>query len=146
MNEKLELQLNNYLSNISVMYTKLHNLHWNVKGPRFKSVHEYLETLYDSLSGVFDEVAEVIIMQNATPLASLKDFLANSSIEEIESRDYKENEVISITLDDMKKIKNQVEIIRLLASEEDNYSVVSMLEEQLNHYSKTIWFLESMLK
>lgn len=146
MNKNLEKELNKYLSNVAVIYTKLHNLHWNVKGPRFKTIHEYLETLYDGFSSVYDEVAEIIKMQHGVPYASIKKYIEVSTIKEIPSIDYNENDVITITLDDLKEIKKHVETIRLIAVETDNYSVISMLEEQLSEYNKTIWFLESMLK
>ena len=45
MTKDLMLETNRYLANIGVMYVKLHNLHWNVVGPQFKAIHEYLETI-----------------------------------------------------------------------------------------------------
>ena len=60
MNKNLVLKSNKYLANVGVEYIKLHNLHWNVIGLQFKAVHEYLESLYDSLADVLDEVAELI--------------------------------------------------------------------------------------
>ena len=35
-------QVNQYLADLSVWNVKLHNLHFNVTGPQFKSIHEYL--------------------------------------------------------------------------------------------------------
>ena len=40
-------QVNQYLADLSVWNVKLHNLHFNVTGPQFKSIHEYLESIYD---------------------------------------------------------------------------------------------------
>ena len=34
-------QVNQYLADLSVWNVKLHNLHFNVTGPQFKSIHEY---------------------------------------------------------------------------------------------------------
>ncbi|WP_287387784.1 ferritin-like domain-containing protein, partial [Lachnospira sp.] len=41
---------NKYLADIAVSDIKIHNLHWNVVGPQFKAVHEFLESIYDSYS------------------------------------------------------------------------------------------------
>ena len=49
--------LDRYLSNLAVLVTKTHNLHWNVVGARFKAIHEYTESLYDYYFEKFDEVA-----------------------------------------------------------------------------------------
>ncbi|MFI3330120.1 MAG: DNA starvation/stationary phase protection protein [bacterium] len=146
MDKKIEQELNIYLSNVSVMYTKLHNLHWNISGPRFKTIHEYLETLYDGFSDVYDEIAELIKMQNGVPFASIRKYIETSTIKEIESIDYSEKEVLTICLADLNEFKKHVESTRLIAVEEDNYAVIAMLEDQLANYNKTIWFLESMLK
>ena len=48
--------LNRYLSNLAVLVTKTHNLHWNVVGARFKAIHEYTESLYDYYFEKFDDV------------------------------------------------------------------------------------------
>ena len=86
MENRLLKVSNKYLANVGVSYIKLHNLHWNVVGLNFKAVHEYLESIYDSMAEVLDEVAELIKMDGGYPLASLKEYLAVASIEELESR------------------------------------------------------------
>ena len=146
MNKNLVLKSNKYLANVGVNFIKLHNLHWNVVGVQFKAVHEYLESLYDSMSDVLDELAELIKMGGAYPLASLKDYLAVSEIKELESKDYGINESLEIVLADMKLLKSNAEELRSLAASEDYYPLQVMVEDHLGNYNKVIWFLESMLK
>ena len=146
MKEKLVLKSNKYLANIGVNYIKLHNLHWNVVGLQFKAVHEYLESIYDSMSDVLDEVAELIKMGGAYPLASLKEYLEVSEIKELESKDYSIKDSLEIVLSDIKLLKGNAEELRLLAIEDDYYSLQVMLENHLDNYNKIIWFIESMLK
>ena len=146
MKKELAVKVNGYLANVAVSYVKLHNLHWNVVGPQFKSVHEYIETLYDGFADVLDAVAEVLKMQGEVPLSRMSDYLAVASIKEIEPKDYSVEESLSIVLADMEEMKAQAEAIRLAADEEDNYPVVNMMEDDLENYNKTIWFLRSMLK
>ena len=59
--------LNRYLSNLAVLVTKTHNLHWNVVGARFKAIHEYTESLYDYYFEKFDDVAETFKMKGEYP-------------------------------------------------------------------------------
>lgn len=146
MNKKMIDELNGYLSNIGVMYIKLHNLHWNVVGVNFKVIHEYLETLYDGYSTTLDEVAEVLKTEKIYPFASIKDYLNNATIKELESKEYSESEVLDIVYKDSLIIKNQLELIRELAQQEDNYVIISISEDQLSNLNKTIWFLTSMRK
>ena len=58
-------KLNPYLSDLAVMFLKLHDLHWNVKGMQFVPVHQYTEARYDDMAEKFDAVAELIIMQGS---------------------------------------------------------------------------------
>lgn len=146
MNKNLLNKSNKYLANVGVSYIKLHNLHWNVVGLNFKAVHEYLEGIYDSMAEVLDEVAELIKMEGGYPLASLKDYLAVSNIEELESRDYSIKESLDILLKDMKALREEVLEIREVADEFDVISFVNMAEDHLANYNKNIWFIESMLK
>ena len=146
MEKRLLNVSNKYLANVGVSYIKLHNLHWNVVGLNFKAVHEYLESIYDSMAEVLDEVAELIKMNGGYPLASLKEYLAVASIEELESRDYKILESLDTLLKDLKALREEVLEIRSIADELDNVAFVNMAEDHLANYNKQIWFVESMLK
>ena len=146
MEKRLLNVSNKYLANVGVSYIKLHNLHWNVVGLNFKAVHEYLEWIYDSMAEVLDEVAELIKMNGGYPLASLKEYLAVASIEELESKDYKILESLDILLKDLKVLREEVLEIRSIADELDNVAFVNMAEDHLANYNKQIWFVESMLK
>lgn len=146
MKKELVAKVNGYLANIAVSYVKLHNLHWNVVGPQFKAVHEYLELLYDAYALVLDSVAELLKMNGEMPLASMKDYLAAATIREIDAKDYSMSEVITLVLADMETMKAQAEAIRAEAAEDDNYTLVNLLEDDLKNYDKNIWFLKSMLK
>ncbi len=145
MKTELITKLNGYLANLGVMYIKIHNLHWNVVGLNFKATHEYLELLYGGFGDALDDVAECIKMHHGYPLASLKDYLANASVEELVSEQYRVTDALAIVLDDIKLLKKQAEAARVMADEDDHYDVVAMLEGQLEDYNKTLWFLESMI-
>lgn len=146
MNQKLAVSLNQYLSDCAVEYIKLHNLHWNIVGPDFKQVHEYLETLYDGFTDVMDAIAELLKMHNVYPLASLKSYLSVSTIEELESADYRSSAVLTSVVKDLQNLKDQAEQIRADADEGGWYDIVSFMENQLSDYNKTLWFLQSMAK
>ena len=146
MTNNLVNKSNEYLANVGVSYIKLHNLHWNVVGFQFKAVHEYLESLYDSLADVLDEVAEIIKMNGAMPLGSLKSYLEVATIKELDDADVSCKDALAVALGDIKVLKAQADEVRSLADAEGNYSLVAMMEDHVENYNKTIWFVESMLK
>ena len=145
MNKILKEKLNKYLADTAVMYIKLHNLHWNVYGMQFKGVHEYLEVLYDATTEKMDEIAELLRMHGEYPAASLKDYLALSSVKELPSEAIAIKEALSIVLEDIKMMDKEAKDIRTTADKEDAFDIVAMMEDYCAEYQKTIWFISSML-
>ncbi|OUQ20599.1 DNA starvation/stationary phase protection protein [Lachnoclostridium sp. An14] len=144
MKKEMTAALNQYLANVAVLYVKLHNLHWNVVGRDFKPVHEYLETLYDGFAGTLDSVAECLKMNGEFPLASMKAYMETATIQELDSAVIRSVEALDVVKQDMGAMKAQAETIRAQADSEGLYGLVAMMEEQLEHYQKTLWFLEAM--
>ena len=139
-------QVNQYLADLSVWNVKLHNLHFNVTGPQFKSIHEYLESIYDEAFEYFDAVAEHVKMQGQFPLVNSAEYAKLTKIEELGQEDIPQAKVIEILLKDFKCMNDQAVAIRAAADEEGDFLLVSMMEDHVAYYVKQIWFIESMLK
>ncbi|MDK8276797.1 MAG: DNA starvation/stationary phase protection protein [Peptoniphilus duerdenii] len=140
-------KLNTYLANLAVINIKLHNLHWNVVGSQFVSVHEYLESEYDKAGERLDEVAEIIRMSGEFPVANLKEYLEISTIKEIEtSKEISIKETLEIVLSDIKLQKELAIQIRKEANETDDFPVANAMEDHIEDYNKQIWFINSSLK
>ena len=140
-------KLNTYLANLAVINIKIHNLHWNVVGSKFVSVHEYLESEYDKAGERLDEVAELIRMSGEFPVANLKEYLEISTIQEIEtSNEISIKEALEIVLSDIKLQKELALEIRKEADEADNFPVANAMEDHIEDYNKQIWFIKSSLK
>ena len=139
-------QVNQYLADLSVWNVKLHNLHFNVTGPQFKSIHEYLESIYDEAFEYFDVVAEHVKMQGQFPLVNSAEYTKLTKIEELGQEDIPQAKVIDILLKDFKYMNDQAVAIRAAADEEGDFLLVSMMEDHVAYYVKQIWFIESMLK
>jgi len=138
--------MNQYLANLSIINTKLHNLHWNVTGLQFMPVHKFTEELYNDVFEKFDQVAEQIKILGHTPLSTTKAFLEVATIAEIEPKDFHHREVLEILQSDLRLQRILVNDIRNLADEENDYTTVSMVEDHIAGYDKNLWFLSAMLK
>lgn len=143
--KKVEL-LNKYLSNLAVLLIKLHNLHWNVVGQQFMSIHNFTESQYDTYFVYYDDVAEALKMQGQRPLVKMKDYLAVASIQEAEDKDFSPCEVLSIIKADMEEMNQLAKEIRAIASEEDDFAVANMMEDHISATVKQLWFIDSMTK
>ena len=138
--------LNRYLSNLGILITKTHNLHWNVVGARFKAIHDYTEALYDYYFEKFDEVAETFKMKGEFPLVKVADYLTHATVKELEAKDFTIPEVVASIKEDMELMLADAKKIREIANEEDDFLVVSMMEDQIAYFVKQLWFISAMAK
>lgn len=137
---------NVYLADLMVGYVNLHNLHFNVVGPTFKAVHEYLEELYDATHAAYDDVAERIKMDGDRPEVSYKKYGEISTIEELEDKDYPIKEAMEEALKIYKSFRDSAEALRAEADEKDDFRWVALMEDQIANLDMEIWFMESALK
>ncbi len=139
-------KLNIFLSNLAVINVKIHNLHWTVVGTNFFVVHKMTEKLYQMFQLQYDQVAEMMKMQNQMPLVTMAEYLDNTTIEEIEGRDYTDLEVLELLETDCQNIMALAKDIRDEADKKDNFLLANLLEEYLAIYAKKSWMLRAMLE
>ena len=138
--------MNQYVSNLAVLNVKFHNLHWNVVGKQFVSVHVYLEKLYDDFFEKYDEIAERIKMLGYFPKASMKAYLNTSNVKELNDGEISVEEALNIALEEIKELKELSKDIRIEADKFDDFVTVALMEDHISGFDKEIWFIESTLK
>ncbi|GKU78200.1 Dps family protein [Paenibacillus sp. L3-i20] len=78
----IQQHLNRQIANWSVLYIKLHNYHWYVKGSQFFTLHEKFQLFYEEAALNVDELAERLLAVKGQPLARMSDYLEASSVKE----------------------------------------------------------------
>ncbi|SCU34844.1 starvation-inducible DNA-binding protein [Staphylococcus xylosus] len=143
-NEEVVKVLNQQVANWTVAFTKLHNFHWYVKGPNFFSLHTKFEELYDEASQYIDDLAERILATGGNPVATLKESLELSIIEEA-GKGYKAEEMVEELSKDFDKISKQLEqAIEVASNAEDDVTEDMFIGMQTN-IDKHNWMLKSYL-
>ena len=142
---KYVASMNAYLSDLVVFYLKLHDLHWNVKGLQFVPVHQYSEARYEDMAEKFDEIAELLLQHGEKPVSSIREYLALSSIQELNKEAYRDEEVLRIIAEDLAYLKGKAEALRSEADAEGLFDIVAVLEDHVAGYNKELWFLRSMI-
>lgn len=142
---KLEQFLNKEVANYAVLYTKLHNFHWYVKGSLFFQLHAKFEELYDEVTEVYDELAERILMIGGKPVATLKGNLELATISEATGLETKD-EMIKSVINDFRQIDAEMKAgIQLAEAVEDDVTV-DLLTTTRGSLQKHIWMLSELLK
>ncbi|HHU79998.1 MAG: Dps family protein [Bacilli bacterium] len=136
--------LNKAVANFGVLYTKLHSYHWFVKGNQFYQLHELFEDLYDEVTEHFDAVAERILMLNERPLATLKDFLAVTTLKEATGNETAE-EMLENLLVDLTQLNQELTETIKLAQEVEDEVTVDILLGITSSFQKHIWMVKATL-
>lgn len=142
LNDKLNVLLANY----AVEAHKIHNFHWYVSGPSFYNVHTDLDEVYGAMYAQLDEVAELILMNDGSPLGSMDSFLKNATLSEAAEGFKKPQEIFDAILADYEAIRALVSEIKKDADAEDNFLVSAAMDEHIALLSKTIWMIKQSNK
>lgn len=78
----IQQHLNRQIANWSVLYIKLHNYHWYVKGSQFFTLHAKFQEFYEEAALHVDEIAERLLAIKGQPLAKMSDYLETASVKE----------------------------------------------------------------
>lgn len=138
--EKLNVQIADW----SVLYTKLHRFHWYVKGPAFFTLHAKFEELYNSAALTVDQLAERLLAIGGQPIATMKEFLETSTLQE-SANETKSTEMVGTLVQDYSKIKEGlVQLAELAESQNDtitNDLAVGLIEQ----IDTNLWMLNAYL-
>ncbi|WP_172794014.1 Dps family protein [Sporosarcina sp. HYO08] len=144
MRENLIKELNKQVSTWSVMYAKLHNYHWYVKGHQFFTLHAKFEELYNEATAHMDEIAERILTLGGEPTATLKEHLTESVVEEATGNENADDMVRTIASDYGKIMTSLKSGMEVAAAAGDD-----MTEDLLNATYQSIekhqWMLNAFL-
>ncbi len=144
MNTNLLELLNKEVANFGVLYIKLHNYHWFVKGNNFYTLHEKFEEIYDETTAHLDEIAERLVMLNYKPAASLKEFLELTSLKEATGNE-SEVEMVNSIINDLKIIDQEFAKGIELADEANDDVSADMITGIRASLQKHIWMLTAFL-
>jgi starvation-inducible DNA-binding protein len=136
-------QLNQNVADLHLVYIKLHNYHWNVKGPQFFQLHKLTEGFYEHIAELFDEVAERILQLGEQPLSTVRDYLQQAKIKEPNSAVSNPEHVISGIVDDFGYLLEQYKSILKVAEQQDDVGTANLVSEPIDWLEKSLWMLKA---
>lgn len=136
--------LNKQIANWSVLYVKLHNFHWYVKGSQFFTLHTKFEELYNEAALHIDELAERVLAIRGKPLATMREYLSTSSVREAEGGE-DANKMVSAIIQDFGTVIGELREGMKAAEEADDETTGDMLLAIHTSLEKHVWMLSSFL-
>jgi starvation-inducible DNA-binding protein len=144
MSNQLVSVLNKQIANWTVLYVKLHNYHWYVKGGQFFTLHVKFEEFYNEAGLHVDELAERLLAIGGNPVATMKECLESSSIKEANGQESADEMVQSI-INDFSLIIGELKEGMSMASEMRDETTGDMLLAIHSALEKHVWMLSAFL-
>ena len=132
--------LNKQLANWCVLFVKLHNYHWFVKGSNFFTLHAKFEELYNEAAAYIDNLAERVMSIGGRPLATMREYLAEASIKEASGSE-RAADMVRTTEQDFRLMLDELAKGMETAEAAGDQSTSDMLLGIRSSLEKHIWML-----
>lgn len=141
---KIVAELNGVLANEYALFTKTLNYHWNVTGPRFHSLHVFLEGQYRQLLEVMDTVAERVRILNHHPISTIHGMVSAMELKDGTQRTPSAEEMLRNLLSDHMSVAGQIkEIVAEEALFKWDPGSMDMLINTLRQHELMGWMLKA---
>ncbi|WP_067840044.1 Dps family protein [Amphibacillus sediminis] len=142
----LQDHLNQLVATHGVLFTKLHQHHWFVKGTNFFVLHEKFEELYNEINEHFDEFAERLLTIGGEPYSTLQEFLDHSTVKEKPyTTEVKQADMVKSVLEDFRVLVTDLEKGIELAGEANDDITEDLFIGYKTEIEKHMWMLEAYL-
>ncbi|AIQ40378.1 Dps family protein [Paenibacillus sp. FSL R7-0297] len=140
----LEQVLNRQVANLNVLYVKVHNYHWYVKGEQFFALHVKFEELYDDITLKMDEVAERLLSIKGSPAATMKEYLEIATIQEATGKEDARG-MVQALIEDFATVAEELTEGIELAEEVSDQPTADLFIKIRADLEKNQWMLRSFL-
>jgi starvation-inducible DNA-binding protein len=138
-------RLSKLLADEQVLYTKLRNYHWNVKGMFFQTLHLFFEEQYTALFTITDDIAERIRSLGEFSIGALNAFLDNTRLKETNHLDGNAEKMLQNILKDheliIRKIRGDIKIAQNMRDE----GTADFLIGLMGQHEKMAWMVRNHL-
>jgi starvation-inducible DNA-binding protein len=128
-----------------VFYQSIRAYHWMVPGHVFFTLHEQFEQLYVALTASGDEIAERLLTIGVTPVLTLTDAVAKSTLDEVNPENWKPDQMVQGTIDGLTKLLDSFHSAADVADDDGDRGTVALLEDLIQQYEKRRWMFQTYL-
>lgn len=138
--------LNKLLANEHILYMKTRNAHWNVVGKDFHAQHLFFETQYNAIQTFIDDIAERVRALGHIAVATLKQYLELTHLDEEEFIKNDSISYIKALLSDHESIIIQLRAdIEVIGEKHGDEGTADFLTGLMESHEKMAWMLRAHL-
>ncbi len=127
------------------LYLMTHNVHWNVKGPMFNTLHTMFMTQYTEQWAALDLIAERIRALGEPAPGTYKEFAKLTSIAEV-SGTPKAMEMVRLLVKAQEATAKTARKLFPLVEKASDQPTADLLTQRQDVHEKTAWMLRSLLE
>lgn len=128
-----------------VLYMKVHNYHWNVRGSDFPQAHKVLEEIYENFADMFDDLAERIVQLGGVPVVTLAEALKITKVKEESKTSFTSKEILKEVLKIYNTLHSDFSDVAKIADKEGDRVSASYCDDKLAELEKAIWMVSAQL-
>ncbi len=137
--------LQKVLANQHILYQKMRNFHWNVKGAQFLELHTLFQVMHLDLAEDIDIIAERIRSLNKKPNGTFAEIIELADLTESSKTYATSQEMLTELLADTEKISANLRTSAKKCGEGPDSGNEDILIGQMQKQEKNAWMLRSLL-
>ncbi|MDQ0157847.1 Dps family protein [Robertmurraya andreesenii] len=145
MSNAVVKDLNKQVANWTVLFVKLHNYHWFIKGHHFFALHEKFEELYDEANEYIDELAERVLALGGKPIGTMAECLQLASIKEATGQEADETAMVKSVVEDFEILSRELQVGIKEAEEAGDDGTADMFIGIKKSLTKHLWMFRAFL-
>lgn len=142
--KKVADALNQVLADEVLLYIKTLKTHWNIEGRDFHALHLFLDDQYQQLQTIIDAVAERIRKVGHFANGSMKQFLADATLKEINTTSsISESTMVELAADHDTLIRKTRTLINDFDQKYDDAGSADFITGIMKEHEKMAWMLRA---
>lgn len=133
-------------ANVTVMYYKVHQYHWNVEGIEFTQYHEFFGDLYEDIYNSIDPIAENVRKLNEYAPFSLDELFKYKTLSEETTRIVLLVDILNSLNTTNEEVITSLNKVFSLATKENEQGICNFIADRIDTHKKHGWWLRASAK
>jgi starvation-inducible DNA-binding protein len=134
------------LANVTVMYYKAHQFHWNIEGIEFTQYHDFLGDLYTDVYNSVDPIAELLRKLDDYAPVSIDELYKYKTLEEETTRVVLISDILASLLKANEEVLTSLNKVFTLAVAANKQGMADFIAGRIDAHDKHAWFLRASAK
>jgi starvation-inducible DNA-binding protein len=144
--EEVGRVLNKLLADEHVLYIKTRNYHWNVVGPKFRTLHQFFEEQYKLLAPMIDDVAERARSVGVLATGTMAQFTSDARLSEDSGHPDADSMIEHLLADHESVISQLRKDIERVEDELEDAGTADFLTGLMQQHEEQAWMLRAHLE